>query len=59
MDMEIAQSIEENLAPWPGSWNDLQAGELLRAGAYKKVLAQYSDAVQQYTVRSHSLLHAG
>ena len=59
MDMEIAQSIEENLAPWPGAWNDLQASELLRADAYQKVLAHYSDAVRQYTVRSLSLSHAG
>lgn len=59
MDMEIAQSIEENLAPWSEAWKDLQAGELLRADAYQKVLAQYSDAVRQYTVRSLSLSRAG
>ena len=59
MDMEIAQSIEGNLAPWFGAWNDLQASELLRADAYQKTLTQYSDAVRQYTVRRLSLSRAG
>lgn len=54
MDLEIAQSIEENLVPWSDAWRDLQPSELLHADAYQQVLPQYTKAVWQYTV---SLLH--
>ena len=56
MDTEIAQCIEENLAPWPGAWKERQPDEYLRVDAYQKVLAQYKDTVSQYTV-SHRLCH--
>ncbi|KAF9891745.1 Phosphoglucomutase-3 [Aspergillus nanangensis] len=49
MDVEIAQSIEENLAPWPGAWKDLQPSKSLHEDAYQKVLPQYIKAVWDYT----------
>ncbi|KAE8145625.1 hypothetical protein BDV25DRAFT_164234 [Aspergillus avenaceus] len=48
MDVEIAQSIEENLAPWSGAWKDLQPGEYLHSDAYKIILPLYTNAVWQY-----------
>lgn len=56
MDTEIAQCIEENLAPWPNAWEERQLDEYLRVNAYQKVLAKYQDAVNHYTV-SHRLYH--
>lgn len=56
MDVEIAESIEANLAPWPNAWKDLQPGEYLRIDAYQKVLPQYTDAVQRYAVRQEKTL---
>ncbi|PLN80723.1 phosphoglucomutase [Aspergillus taichungensis] len=49
MDLEIAQSIEENLVPWSDAWRDSQPSELLHADAYQQVLPQYTKAVWQYT----------
>ncbi|ODM16402.1 hypothetical protein SI65_07909 [Aspergillus cristatus] len=49
MDTEIAQCIEENLAPWPDAWKERQPDEHLRVDAYRKVLAHYRDTVSQYT----------
>ncbi|GAB1200161.1 hypothetical protein APSETT444_009528 [Aspergillus pseudonomiae] len=48
VDVEIAQSIEENLAPWPGAWKDLQACEYLHADAYKTILPHYTKTVWDY-----------
>ncbi|KAE8159332.1 phosphoglucomutase [Aspergillus tamarii] len=48
IDVEIAQSIEENLAPWPGAWKDLQECEYLHADAYKTVLPHYTKTVWDY-----------
>ncbi|KAF7585597.1 Phosphoglucomutase-2 [Aspergillus hancockii] len=48
VDVEIAQSIEENLAPWPNAWKDLQPGEYLHADAYKNILPLYTKAVWDY-----------
>lgn len=56
MDTEIAQCIEENLAPWPNAWEERQPDEYLRVDVYQKVLAQYKDTVSQYTV-SHRPYH--
>lgn len=56
MDTEIAQCIEENLAPWPDAWRERQPDEYLRVDAYQKVLAHYKVTVSQYTV-SHRLYH--
>ncbi|KAI9925623.1 Phosphoglucomutase-3 [Aspergillus wentii] len=48
MDVEIAQSIEENLVPWSGAWKDLQANDYVHVDAYEKVLPQYTSAVWKY-----------
>ncbi|KAE8356580.1 phosphoglucomutase [Aspergillus coremiiformis] len=48
VDVEIAQSIEENLAPWPSAWKDLQPGEYLHADAYQSILPLYTKAVWEY-----------
>ncbi|KAB8075408.1 hypothetical protein BDV29DRAFT_172161 [Aspergillus leporis] len=48
VDVEIAQSIEENLAPWPGAWKELQEGEYLHADAHKTILPHYTTAVWEY-----------
>jgi phosphoglucomutase len=50
MDVEIAQSIEENLAPWPNAWKDLHEGEYLHMDAYQDVRPRYTEAVWAYTV---------
>jgi phosphoglucomutase len=50
-DGEIAQSIQENLEPWPTAWTELQPGEFLRADSYQKLLPHYSSQVAKYTVR--------
>ncbi|EAU33465.1 conserved hypothetical protein [Aspergillus terreus NIH2624] len=49
MDVEIAQSIEENLAPWPNAWKDLHEGEYLHMDAYQDVRPRYTEAVWAYT----------
>lgn len=54
MDVEIAQSIEENLEPWSNAWKDLQPGRLLRIDAIQKVLPQYNETVQAYAVRQYN-----
>lgn len=54
MDAEIAQSIEDNLVPWPDAWKDTQAGEYFRTDAYQRVLPLYKEKVWQYAVRSTS-----
>ncbi|KAL5360290.1 hypothetical protein BJX96DRAFT_150048 [Aspergillus floccosus] len=48
MDVEIAQSIEENLAPWPNAWKDLHPGRYLHLGAYQDVIPRYTEAVREY-----------
>ncbi|OJJ48690.1 hypothetical protein ASPZODRAFT_1657291 [Penicilliopsis zonata CBS 506.65] len=48
MDVEIAQSIEENLAPWPHAWDDLQSNEILHDDALEQTLPQYTEAVWKY-----------
>ncbi|TQB73287.1 Phosphoglucomutase-3 [Monascus purpureus] len=48
MDMEIAQSIEENLVPWPGAWNEPEPGEYLHVDVYQKILPQYMDSVTRF-----------
>ncbi|KAJ5271016.1 hypothetical protein N7505_006774 [Penicillium chrysogenum] len=48
-DGEIAQSIQENLEPWPTAWTELQPGEFLRADSYQKLLPHYSSQVAKYT----------
>ncbi|KAL4895547.1 phosphoglucomutase [Aspergillus ambiguus] len=53
MDVEIAQSIEENLAPWPNAWKDLQPGDYLHADAYQNVLPHYTDAVWKYAASTN------
>lgn len=49
IDTEIAQSIEENLAPWPGAWNELELGEYLDLDAYDRVLPEYITAVENFS----------
>lgn len=49
-DGEIAQSIKENLEPWPTAWADLQSGEYLRADSYQKLLPHYSKQVEEFMV---------
>lgn len=56
MDVEIAQSIEENLVPWPGAWKDQQPGKYLHTDAYQKILPEYTKTVWQYAVSTPRLL---
>ena len=51
IDAEIAQSIEENLAPWPGAWNEPQPGQYLHADTYQRILPQYMQSVADFAVR--------
>ncbi|KAA8647207.1 phosphoribomutase PRM15 [Aspergillus tanneri] len=48
MDVEIAQSIVENLVPWPEAWKCQKAGEYLHTQAYQDILPQYTKTVWQY-----------
>ncbi|RAH65978.1 phosphoribomutase PRM15 [Aspergillus aculeatinus CBS 121060] len=48
MDVEIAQSIEENQVPWPTAWDELQPSEYLRDKIYESILPHYNTAVWQY-----------
>ncbi|CDM32039.1 hypothetical protein CBS147339_1314 [Penicillium roqueforti] len=48
-DGEIAQSIQENLEPWPTAWAELQPGEFLHADSYQKLLPHYSSRVAEFT----------
>lgn len=50
MDVEIAQSIEQNLVPWPEAWEDSHASEYLRTDTYQRILPQYKEAVWKYAV---------
>lgn len=52
-DGEIAQSIRENLEPWPTAWRDLQPCEYLHADSYQKLLPHYIGQVGTYAV-SHT-----
>ena len=54
MDNDIAQSIEENLIPWPGAWNALQWGEYVRPQAYQSVVQDYFDGITRLCVSGHS-----
>ncbi|KAJ5198019.1 uncharacterized protein N7498_007136, partial [Penicillium cinerascens] len=47
-DGEIAQSIRENLEPWPTAWKSLQPSNLLRADSYQKLLPHYISQVGKY-----------
>ncbi|KAJ5124350.1 Alpha-D-phosphohexomutase alpha/beta/alpha domain I [Penicillium bovifimosum] len=47
-DGEIAQSIQENLEPWPTAWAELQPSEYLHADAYQKLLPHYSRQVADF-----------
>lgn len=58
MDMEIAQSIEENLVPWPGAWNEPEPGEYLHVDVYQKILPQYMDSVTRFAVRNMPPYHS-
>lgn len=51
MDVEIAQSIESNLEPWPNAWNILEPTEYLHAEALQTILPRYTEAVWNYAVR--------
>lgn len=55
MDVEIAESINSNLAPWPNAWKDPEASKYFRTDAYQRVLPRYKEIVWQYAVRSNSL----
>ncbi|KAF4207218.1 hypothetical protein CNMCM8980_006236 [Aspergillus fumigatiaffinis] len=48
MDVEIAQSIDSNLEPWPNAWNSLEATEYLHAEALQTILPRYTEAVWNY-----------
>ncbi|KAH8423354.1 phosphoribomutase PRM15 [Aspergillus melleus] len=48
MDVEIAQSIEENLVPWAGAWKEQQPSEYLHTDAYQKILPEYTKKVWHY-----------
>jgi phosphoglucomutase len=50
MDMEIAQSIVDNLTPWPDAWEDTHSAEYLHTDAYQRVLPPYKEGVWQYAV---------
>lgn len=58
MDVEIAQSIEDNLAPWPDAWKDPQVSDYFRPGMYQHVLPRYKETLWQYAVRMKLLLLA-
>lgn len=49
-DGEIAQSILENLEPWPTAWKSLQPSNLLHADSYQKLLPHYISQVEKYAV---------
>jgi phosphoglucomutase len=51
-DGEIAQSIKDNLEPWPTAWEPLQPGEYLRSDSYQQLLPHYMDRVGKFMVRS-------
>lgn len=59
MDVEIAQSITQNLEPWSTAWQSLQPGELLRADAYQKLLPHYTSAVWNYAVSRDPFIFRG
>ncbi|KAJ5334613.1 hypothetical protein N7452_007016 [Penicillium brevicompactum] len=48
-DGEIAQSILENLQPWPTAWAELQPGEYLHADSYQELLPHYRKKVEEFT----------
>lgn len=50
-DGEIAQSILENLEPWPTAWAELEPGEYLHADSYQELLPHYRKKVEDFTVR--------
>ncbi|KAJ6087460.1 hypothetical protein N7467_006374 [Penicillium canescens] len=47
-DGEIAQSIKDNLEPWPTAWEPLQPGEYLRSDSYQQLLPHYMDRVGKF-----------
>ena len=49
-DGDIAQSIRENLEPWPSAWQELQASEYLHDTAYQQLLSPYTSRVKEYAV---------
>lgn len=49
-DGEIAQSILENLDPWPNAWNDMQPSEYLHADAYERIIGPYKQQVKDFAV---------
>ncbi|KAJ5396754.1 Phosphoglucomutase [Penicillium cosmopolitanum] len=47
-DGEIAQSILENLEPWPTAWEDQRPSEYLHDKSYRELLPHYVKRVEQY-----------
>ncbi|KAL1872492.1 hypothetical protein Plec18167_006610 [Paecilomyces lecythidis] len=55
IDVEIAQSIEENLAPWPTAWNELNPHvEGIKYDTYQDVLQKYINSITQYALSTVS-----
>lgn len=54
-DGEIAQSIRDNLAPWPTAWQELQPGEYVHGDSYQKLLPHYIEQVGKYAVSDDEL----
>jgi hypothetical protein len=53
MDVEIAQSIRENLKPQETAW---VINSIVPTGLYQKVLSDYTSQVSKYAVRHHTSL---
>jgi phosphoglucomutase len=50
VDREIAQSIEENLVPWPKAWDDFGLEQYMERNAYHSAIVPYIAAIHRYTV---------
>ncbi|KAJ5572909.1 hypothetical protein N7450_009893, partial [Penicillium hetheringtonii] len=47
-DGDIAQSILENLEPWPMAWEEQQPSQFLHDDSYRKILPHYVKQVESY-----------
>jgi phosphoglucomutase len=50
MDVEIARSIEENLAPWPTAWDELCSNRNIKHDTYQDILRRYTNSITRYAV---------
>jgi predicted metal-dependent peptidase len=58
-DGEIAQSILENLEPWPTAWEDQRPSQYLHDNSYRELLPHYVKQVEEYAVSSNKTQESG